>query len=139
VQAGGSMGNVPGFAQYSLGGFNGIRGYNQFSSLGLGTSMLMARAEVRHSIPLPKTDNKIVKAIHKNMKIGLFADAGQVGGTNIYNTLVARNSQAGSVGITLKMNIPMLGSVHIDYGYPLLSTLLGSRVPRITFGFGNNW
>jgi outer membrane protein insertion porin family len=137
-QAGTSMGNVPGFAQYSLGGFNGIRGYRQFSDLGLGSNMLIARAELRHTL-VPKSDNKLLNAIHKNVKIGLFGDAGQVSGSTTYNNLLARNSQAGSVGLTLRMNLPMIGSIRVDYGMPLISTLLGSRAPRITFGFGNNF
>jgi outer membrane protein insertion porin family len=138
-QAGTALGNVPGFAQSSLGGFNGIRGYRQFSDLGLGSSLLMARAEVRHSLPLPQTDSKIVKAIHKNVKVAFFVDAGQVGGSNIYNGLVGRSNQAAAAGVSLRVNIPMLGPIRIDYGYPLLSTLLGSRIPRLTFGFGDKF
>ena len=138
-QAGTSAGNVPGFAQYSLGGFNGIRGYRQFTDLGLGSNMLMARAELRHSLPLPKTDNKIVNALHKNVKVALFSDWGEVSGSNTYNNLLARNNTAASAGISLRMSLPMVGSVRIDYGYPLLSTLLGSRTPRITFGFGDKF
>jgi outer membrane protein insertion porin family len=138
-QAGTSIGNVPGFAQYSLGGFNGIRGYRQFTDLGLGSNMLMARAELRHSLPLPKTDNKFVNSIHKRVKVAVFGDVGQVSGSNTYNNLLARNNTAGSVGVSLRMNLPMVGSVRIDYGYPILSTLLGSRVPRVTFGFGDKF
>ncbi|HEY9684601.1 MAG TPA: BamA/TamA family outer membrane protein [Oculatellaceae cyanobacterium] len=138
-QAGTSMGNVPGFAQYSLGGFNGIRGYRQFSDLGLGSNMLMARAELRHSLPIPKTDNKLVNSLHKRIKLALFADAGQVSGSNTYNNLLARNNSAGSVGLSLRMNLPMVGNIRVDYGYPLLSTLLGSRTPRLTFGFGDKF
>ena len=137
-QAGTSMGNVPGFAQYSLGGFNGIRGYRQFTDLGLGSNMIIARAELRHTI-VPKSDNKWLNALHKNVKVGLFGDAGQVSGSSTYNNLLARNSQAGSVGLTLRMNLPMVGAIRVDYGLPVISTLLGSRAPRITFGFGNNF
>ncbi|HEY9758479.1 MAG TPA: BamA/TamA family outer membrane protein [Oculatellaceae cyanobacterium] len=138
-QAGTSMGNVPGFAQYSLGGFNGIRGYRQFSDLGLGSNMLMARAELRHSLPIPKTDNKLVNSLHKRVKVAIFADAGQVSGSNTYNNLLARNNSAGSVGLSLRMNLPMVGNIRVDYGYPLLSALLGSRTPRLTFGFGDKF
>ncbi len=138
-QAGTSMGNVPGFAQYSLGGFNGIRGYRQFSDLGLGSNMLIARAELRRSLPIPPSDSKFINSIRKAVKVGLFADAGQVSGSGTYNNLLARNSQAGSVGLTLRLNLPMVGAIRVDYGMPLISTLLGSRTPRVTFGFGNNF
>jgi outer membrane protein insertion porin family len=138
-QAGTSAGNLPGFASYNLGGFNGIRGYKQFSQLGLGSNMLMARAELRHSLPMPKTDNKILNSIHKRVKVAAFTDWGEVSGANTYNNLLARNSTAASAGVSLRMNLPMVGSIRIDYGYPLLSTLLGSRVPRITFGFGDKF
>jgi outer membrane protein assembly factor BamA len=69
----------------------------------------------------------------------LFGDAGQVSGSTTYNNLLTRNSQAGSVGLTLRMNLPMVGAVRVDYGMPVISTLLGARTPRITFGFGNNF
>ncbi len=139
IQAGTSFGSLPGFAQYRLGGFNGLPGYRMFSDLGSGTSMLMARSEIRHRLPLPKTDNKIVDALSKNVKVAMFADAGEIGGNNIYNTLLERNSMGASVGVGLRVKLPMIGMVRVDYGYPLISTLLGGRTPRVTFGFGDSF
>lgn len=139
LQAGTSFGGVPGFAQYQLGGFNGIRGYRQFSDLGTGSSMLMASAELRHRLPLPRTENKIVKAIDKHVKVALFADAGEVGGNSVYNSLLSRGATGAAIGIGLRINVPMVGTIRLDVGLPLISTVLGSRVPRFTFGFGDKF
>jgi len=139
AQAGTSMGSLPGFSQYRLGGFNGIPGYRQFSDLGSGNSLLMGSTEFRHRLPIPKTDNKIVDGVVQNVKVATFLAGGVIGGNNIYNSLLSRNSMGASVGVGLRLNLPMLGMVRIDYGYPLISTVLGGHTPRITFGFGERF
>jgi outer membrane protein insertion porin family len=139
LQAGTSMGSLPGFSQYRLGGFNGIPGYRQFSDLGSGNSLLMGTTEFRHRLPIPKTDNKIVDGVVQNVKVATFLSGGVIGGNNIYNSLLSRNSMGASVGIGLRLNLQMLGMVRIDYGYPLISTVLGGHTPRVTFGFGERF
>jgi outer membrane protein assembly factor BamA len=140
VQGGAGIGGVPAFGQYMLGGFNGIRGYSQFSSLGTGTSMLQATAEVRHRIPgLKNMDNSVAKMIDKHVKLDAFFDAGQVGGNNLANSLTQRSMFGSSVGFGIRVNMPMLGVVRLDYGFPLVSSLLGGMTPRFTVGFGDKF
>jgi len=144
VTGGQGFGGMPQFAMYNLGGFNGIRGYRYFSDLGTGSSMLMASAELRRRLPIPLLDpsNKlagIVNPILKNVKGVLFTDAGQVGGNNLFNNYFQRGSMGASVGFGLRINLPMIGPVSLNYGFPLLSTALGKMTPRFTVGFGNRF
>jgi outer membrane protein insertion porin family len=136
LQMGTSMGNLPGFSQYNLGGFNGLPGYRMFSDFGSGTSMLMAKTEVRRRL-IPKTDNKIMEAFASHVKGAVFADAGEIGNINTYSTLMSRSSTGAAVGVGLRLKVPMVGMVRVDYGYPLISTLMGGHTPRLTFGFGD--
>lgn len=140
IQGGAGMGALPGFGMYQLGGFNGMRGYRQFTDLGTGSSMLMATVEARHKIPyLDKMDNSVAQMIDKHVKLDAFFDAGQVGGNGLTNSLYSRGMVGASVGVGVRIKVPMLGMVRVDYGLPLVSTLLGGRTPRLTFGFGEKF
>ncbi len=140
IQGGAGLGAMPQFGQFNLGGFNGMRGYNQFSGLGTGTSMLMATAEVRRHIPgLHSSRNKIAKVIDKHVKFDLFCDAGQVGGNVLTNDLMSRAGMGAAIGFGLRLNVPMLGMVRVDYGFPLLAPVMGGYTPRLTFGFGERF
>jgi outer membrane protein assembly factor BamA len=140
VQGGSALGGMPQFAQYNLGGWNGMRGYQQFSSLGTGSSMLMATAEVRRNIPfLHSSRNKVAQTIDKHVKFAVFCDAGQVGGNDVTNSLMSRSNMGASVGIGLRFKLPMVGMIRVDYGFPLLSTVLGGYKPQFTFGFGEKF
>ena len=138
LQAGTSMGGMPQFAQYRLGGWNGVRGYRAFSDLGTGAGLLMGTAELRAKIPLPET-NAVFKAVRKNAKLVAFADYGQVMGNGVTNNLLSRNSMGASVGVGVRLNVPMLGLVRIDYGLPIISSVLGRRMPLVTVGFGEKF
>lgn len=138
ASGGSSLGGLPQFAQYRLGGWNGVRGYRAFSDLGTGTGMLMATAELRAKLPLPET-NPVFKTIKKNVKAVAFADFGQVMGNGITNSLLSRSSMGASVGLGLRVNMPMVGLVRIDYGLPLVSSILGRTTPRLTIGFGEKF
>lgn len=139
LQAGTALGGMPQFAQYRLGGWNGIRGYRMFSDLGTGSGMLMGTAEVRSRLPLPRFNSPITKAIDKHVKAVAFFDVGQVTGNSLTNSLYGRSTLGASVGIGLRVNIPMLGLVRFEYGLPLVSSILGKWTPRFTVGFGERF
>jgi outer membrane protein assembly factor BamA len=144
VQTGLSAGGVPQFGMTNLGGWNGLRGYRQFSDLGSGSSYLMATAELRSHLPFLKGNNntkvgRVMNAVHNSTKVALFSDIGGVGGNNTVNSFYSRSNFGASVGIGLRLNLPMLGLVRLDYGLPLVSTLLGGFTPRFTVGFGNRF
>ena len=44
-----------------------------------------------------------------------------------------------SVGVGVRINMPMVGLVRIDYGLPIVSSVLGRNVPRLTVGFGEKF
>lgn len=144
VQGGEGIGSMPQFANFRLGGFNGIRGYRQFSDLGTGSSMLMGTAEYRFKLPIPKGDatsqyGHVVKFIQGHVKGEIFSDVGEVGGNNTVNDLTSASNMGASVGAGLRFNVPMLGVIRIDYGFPLISSVLGHMTPRFSIGFGNNF
>lgn len=145
VQGGSGLGGMPAFGSYNLGGFNGIRGYRMFSDLGYGTSMLMASAEFRMPLPIPKGSpsskaGAIVNGIHKNVRLVAFADAGGVGGNGLYNSLYSRGNLGASIGLGLRMKVPYLGLIRLDYGLPLVAPVLGGGLkPRFTVGFGDKF
>lgn len=139
IQAGAGLGGLPQFAQYRLGGWNGVRGYGQFTDLGVGTNLLMATAEVRSKIPFLPKDSGITKFVDKHVKLALFADAGSVGGNRLTNSLLSRSPMGASVGVGLRIKVPMLGLMRLDYGIPLINSVLGGMTPRFTVGFGDKF
>jgi len=139
AQAGSSFGGLPQFAQYRLGGMNGVRGYRSFSDLGTGAGLLMGTAEIRAKLAFLPDDNKITSTIKKNVRAVGFLDYGQVIGNGTTNTLLSRSNFGASVGLGLRINMPMVGMVRIDYGLPIVSSILGSRTPRVTVGFGEKF
>lgn len=139
LQGGAAVGGLPQFAQYRLGGFNGVRGYRQFSDLGTGTAMLMATAEVRHALPF-LGDNSVGKMINKHVQAAAFMDFGQVTGNGLSNSLLSRSNMGASVGMGLRVKVPMVGLVRLDYGLPLISSVLNRGfMPRFTVGFGEKF
>ena len=116
-----------------------------FSDLGTGTSMLMASAEFRMPLPIPKgspssKSGAIVNGIHNNVRLVAFADGGAVGGSSLYNSLYSRSNFGASVGLGLRMKVPYLGLISLNYGLPLVAPLYGGKiVPRFTLGFGDKF
>ena len=140
IQAGTILGNAPQYAQYFMGGFNGLSGYRQFTDLGTGSSMLMGTAELRSRLPfLGRMDNKIAKAVDKHIKGVFFFNAGEVNGNSLTNSLLSRSNLGAAVGVGVRVNVPMLGVVRLNYGFPLLSSVMGHYTPRLTVGFGNQF
>jgi len=136
-----SLGGMPQFAQYRLGGYfgNGVRGFRSFSDLGTGTQMLMGTLELRRKLHLPG-DNVVSKVVNNNVKFTTWLDYGQVSGNGNMNNLLSRNSLGASVGVGVRVKMPMVGMVRVDYGLPILSTLSTNKfVPRLTFGFGDKF
>ncbi len=139
AQGGAAVGGLPQFAQYRLGGWNGLRGYRQFSDLGTGTAMLMATAEVRHALPFPK-DSKLGNMVNKHVQAAAFLDVGGVSGNGLSNGLLSRSNMGASIGLGLRVKVPMVGLVRLDYGLPLIQSVLNRGfVPRFTVGFGEKF
>ena len=100
--------------------------------------MLMASAELRSRLPIPK-NSALGKVLDKHVKGVAFFDAGQVSGNGLTNGLLGRSALGASVGLGLRLNVPMLGLIRLDYGLPMVSTVMGKFTPRFTVGFGDRF
>ena len=64
---------------------------------------------------------------------------GQVNGNSLTNSLLGRSTLGAAVGVGVRVKVPMLGIIRLDYGFPLISSAMGHLTPRITVGFGNRF
>jgi outer membrane protein insertion porin family len=116
-------GNAPLFAQYSLGGIRSVRGFRQ-TEAGNGNGMMMATAEFR--TPIPGLDKITDNSFLNDMRLVSFLDAGRVFQNNIINDVYHYPGYGISAGFGLRIYIPGLGPIKLDYGYPL-TTMGGGR------------
>ncbi len=135
-RAGGTLnGNLPEFASYTLGGPYTLRGFN-ISEVGTGTGYMMASAEFR--TPIPFIDRLTSNTFMNNIRLAAFVDAGKIFTPTVTDTLYGRPGYAISAGVGLRVYIPGLGPVNLDYGFPLTNT---GRLDRnkgfFTFGMGD--
>jgi outer membrane protein assembly factor BamA len=101
--------------------------------------MLMGTIELRKKLHL-KGDNVVSKVINNNVKFTTWFDYGQVMGNGNMNNLLTRTNLGASVGVGVRLKVPMIGMVRIDYGLPVINTLQNSKLtPRLTFGFGDKF
>lgn len=134
------IGQIPMYGQFRPGGYYGVRGYRPFSDLGIGTRSFLASAEIRTPIldTIPGFQNT---PLGQNLRLVLFSDFGYIGGNNTINRLYNRLTLAASTGIGLRANIPMLGSIRIDYGLPFIKPLWNTKniLGRFNFGLGERF
>ncbi len=126
--------NMPEIMAYRLGGPYTIRGY-KVNGVGTGTSFIMGSAEL--ATPLPFVDRFKVNFLH-NLRMTFWVDAGKVFNPTISSTLYERPIHAITAGVGLKITIPGVGPLSIDYGFPLTNPgPKGSRNGYFTFGAGD--
>ena len=131
-------GDVPQFTKFRLGNNTGVRGYRQFSELGVGNKVLIGTAEFRTPIyhVIPQVEK--YKFIRENVQFALFADAGLIGGDKRLNDVTKRLSQAGSLGFGLRVKVPLIGALRVDLGFPLIKALTDdTKFFRLNFGPAN--
>lgn len=126
--------NMPEIMAYRLGGPYTVRGY-KVNGVGTGTSFIMGSAEL--ATPLPFVDRFKVNFLH-NLRMTFWVDAGKVFNPTISSTLYERPLHAITAGVGLKITIPGVGPLSIDYGFPLTNPgPNGSRNGYFTFGAGD--
>lgn len=131
-------GDIPQFTKFRLGSNTGVRGYRQFSELGIGSKVLIGTAEFRTPIYNVLPPVKKYKFIRDNVQFALFADAGLIGGDKRLNDITRRLSQAASVGFGLRIKIPLIGALRADIGFPLIQALTKkTKMYRFNFGPAN--
>ena len=135
ARAGGKVhGTVPEFAAYSLGGPYTIRGFN-ISEVGVGDGYMLGSAELR--IPIPFIDRLTSNSFLNNLRIATFVDAGTLFSRSIGSKVYDKPGYAISAGVGLRVFIPGLGPINLDYGLPLTNTRGVHRSGGFfTFGMG---
>ena len=135
AKAGGKIhGDMPEVMAYRLGGPYTIRGF-KMSGVGTGDAFIMGSAEF--ATPIPFMDRTRVKFLN-NIRFTVFADAGKIFSPTVSDKIYDRPMYAVSAGVGLKLYIPGMGPMSIDYGIPLTNPgTSGSKHGYFTFGVGD--
>ena len=130
--------NMPEVMAYRLGGPYTIRGF-KMSGVGTGDAFVMGSAEF--ATPIPFIDRtKLARKVGflNNIRLTAWVDAGKIFDPTISNTLYDRPMYAVSAGVGVKLYIPGMGPLSIDYGIPLTNPGdNGSKNGYFTFGVGD--
>lgn len=134
ARAGGkTWGEMPEVMAYRLGGPYSIRGY-QMSGVGTGDAFVMGSTEL--ATPIPFLDKLKVQFLD-NVRMTFFLDAGKMFNPNVTDTIYDRPMQAVSAGIGLKVYIPGMGPLSVDYGMPITNPGVNGSRGYVTFGVGD--
>lgn len=126
--------NMPEVMAYRLGGPYTIRGF-KMSGVGTGDAFIMGSAEF--ATPIPFLDRTRINFLN-NLRFTVWADAGKVFGPTVTNKIYDRPLYAVSAGVGLKLYVPGMGPLSIDYGIPLTNPGdNGNRNGYFTFGVGD--
>ncbi|MBR3605012.1 MAG: BamA/TamA family outer membrane protein, partial [Candidatus Gastranaerophilales bacterium] len=135
ARAGGKLhGDMPDFAGFALGGPYTIRGFN-ISEVGVGDGYMMGSAEMR--VPIPFVDRLTSNSFLNNLRLAAFVDAGTLFNKSIGTEVYDKPGYAITAGVGLRIFIPGLGPINLDYGLPLTNTAGADRGNGFfTFGMG---
>ncbi len=130
--------NMPEVMAYRLGGPYTVRGF-KMSGVGTGDAFVMGSAEFATPIPfIDRTRLARKVGFLNNIRLTAWVDAGKIFNPTITNTLYDRPEYAVSAGVGVKLYIPGMGPLSIDYGIPLTNPGdNGSRGGYFTFGVGD--
>lgn len=126
--------NMPEVMAYRLGGPYTVRGF-KMSGVGTGDAFIMGSAEF--ATPIPFLDRTRINFLN-NLRFTVWADAGKIFNPSITDQIYDRPLYAVSAGVGLKLYIPGMGPLSIDYGIPLTNPGdNGNRNGYFTFGVGD--
>ena len=132
--AGKIHGDMPEVMAYSLGGPYTVRGY-RMSTIGTGEGFMMGSAEL--TTPFFFLDRIEKAKFLDNIKFSVFVDAGHIYNGSITNKLYNRPEYGIAGGIGVKLFIPGVGPLSIDYGIPFTNVGEGNRRGAFSFGVGD--
>lgn len=134
-RAGGAIhGDVPEVMAFRLGGPYSVRGY-KMSSIGTGDAYVMGSIEL--NTPFFFLDRVKQMKFLDNIKFELFLDAGKLFDTTISDRMYNRPGYGVAFGAGIKVFVPGVGPLSIDYGYPLTNVGKGNSKGAFTFGMGD--
>ena len=126
--------NMPEVMAYRLGGPYTIRGY-KVNGVGTGDAFIMGSVEL--ATPVFFLD-RLKANFFKNLRLTFFVDAGKLFRPYITDTLYDRPMQAITAGVGLKLYIPGVGPLSVDYGIPITNPgQYGSKGGYFKFGVGD--
>ena len=135
ARGGGAIhGNIPEVMAFRLGGPYSVRGY-KMSSIGTGNSYVMGSVEL--TTPLFFLDRIKQLKFLDNVKFALFVDAGKIFNTSVTDIIYNRPGYGIAMGAGIKVYVPGVGPLSIDYGYPLTNVGKGNSKGAFTFGIGD--
>lgn len=133
-RAGGKIhGDMPEVMAYRLGGPYTVRGF-RMSGIGTGSGFMMGQAEFQ--TPIPFIDRLTDAKFLDNIRLAAFVDAGQIYGSTVTNEIYNRPLHAITAGIGVRVFVPGVGPMSIDWGYPLTGVPRGNSKGAFTFGVG---
>ena len=126
---------MPEFAAFRLGGPYTVRGF-KINGVGTGTGYVMGSVEL--ATPVLFLDRLKVN-FFQNLRMTFFVDAGKVFGSYISDRMYDRPMEAVTAGVGLKLYIPGVGPLSVDYGIPLTPCgSYGNKNGYFTFGVGDS-
>lgn len=136
AKGGGKLnGDMPEFAAYALGGPYSLRGFN-IAEVGTGSGFMSASAEFR--TPIPFVDRLTTNTFLNNIRLAAFVDGGKIFSPTLTDTLYDRPGYAISMGLGLRIFVPGIGPISLDYGIPMTNTgNQGRKNGFFTFGMGD--
>lgn len=136
AKAGGKLygDHMPEVMAYRLGGPYTVRGY-KINGVGTGDGFVMGSIEL--ATPVLFLDRLKVN-FFQNLRLTFFVDAGKVFGSYLSDKLYDRPMEAVTAGVGLKLYIPGVGPLSIDYGIPITRCgSYGNKNGYFTFGVGD--
>ena len=107
--------------------------------VGTGDAFIMGSAEF--ATPIPFLDRtRLAKRVKflDNVRLTAWMDAGKIFDSTLADTLYDRPGYAVSAGVGIKLYIPGMGPLSIDYGIPLTNPgENGNKNGYFTFGVGD--
>jgi outer membrane protein insertion porin family len=132
--AGNLHGDMPEVMAYSLGGPYTVRGY-RMSTIGTGEGFMMGSAEL--TTPFLFLDRIEKARFLDNIKLSFFVDAGKLYNGTITNKLYNRPEYGVAGGVGIKLFIPGVGPLSVDYGIPFTNVGDGNKRGAFSFGVGD--
>ncbi len=135
ARAGGKIqGDMPEVMAFRLGGPYSVRGY-KMSGIGTGDGFVMGSAEL--TTPFFFLDRIKQAPFLDNVKFAMFVDAGKIYNGSITNKIYNRPEHGIAAGLGIRLSIPGVGPLSVDYGVPFTSVGNGNSRGAVTFGVGD--